>query len=263
MSDATQHARMELLLSELRLPTVRRIYQKVAKEVSTAGGDFTAFLKAVLEEEVQERRSRRIQRRIKEARFRQIKLLSELDASALPKGITMDLLNELASGEFLKNAANIIAVGNSGTGKTHACTGIGMRLCQNDQRVRAYTAAELASELEAAQENHQLHRYLKRFASWDAVFVDELGYLPVSEHGAELLFQAFSERHERGSVIVTTNLPFGEWNQVFRTERLAVAMLDRITYRAHILEMNGESFRLRSARSARKPSVKQERGESK
>jgi len=252
MSEQNLDLRLELLLKSLCLPTVKRSYRKIAKEVAAAGGDFVSYLYTLLEEEVQDRRSRRIQRRIKEARFRQVKLLSELDSKALPQGITMDLLNELAGGEYLASASNIIAIGNSGTGKTHACTGLAVEACRQEKRVRAFTAIELVSELEAAQEEHQLHRYLKRFAKWDLVFVDELGYLPVSEHGADLLFQAFSERHERGSVIVTTNLPFSDWGQVFQTERLAVAMLDRITHRAQILEMNGESYRLKSARRAQK-----------
>jgi len=253
MSDRAQEVRVELLLSTLRLPTVKRLYKKVAKEVAASGGDFVSYLLALLEEESTDRMSRRIQRRIKDARFRQTKLLSELEAEALPEGITMDLLGELASGGYLESHSNIIAIGNSGTGKTHVCTGLAVEACRQGRRVRAYTAVELVSELEEAQEAHQLHRYLKRFAKWDLVFVDELGYLPISEHGADLLFQAFSERHERGSVIVNTNLAFSEWTQVFQTERLAVAMLDRITHNAHILEMNGESYRLKSAKKRKKP----------
>ena len=253
MGSHSHEARVELLLTHLRLPTVKSLYKKIAKEVSASGGDFITYLHAVLEEESRDRGTRRIQRRIKEARFRQTKLLSELEPSGLPDGISMDLLNELASGSYVEAASNIIAIGNSGTGKTHVCTGLAVEACRQDRRVRAYTATELVSELEAAQEGHQLHRFLNRFAKWDLVFVDELGYLPISEHGADLLFQAFSERHERGSVIVTTNLPFSEWAQVFQTERLAVAMLDRITHNAHILEMNGESYRLKSAKSQRSP----------
>ena len=251
MTDQVLDARLCLLLSELKLPTMRKIYGKIATEVSQSGGDFRSFLQALLEEELKERRTRRIHRRTKEARFRQIKLLSEIEEKSLPKKISMDLLNELASGSYIDSASNIIAMGNSGTGKTHVCTGLAIAACHQDKRVRFYTAAELVSELEAAQENHQLHRFLQRFAKWDLVFVDELGYLPISEHGADLLFQAFSERHERKSIMITTNLPFSEWGQVFQTERLAVAMLDRITHNATILEMNGESFRLKSAKKQR------------
>lgn len=247
MSDAALQGRLDLLLSELKLPTVKKVYAKVAKEIAKAGGDFMAFLQALLEEEISERRTRRFQRRLKEARFRQVKLLSELDARALPKGITMEQLNELAGGGYLEEHANIIAVGNNGTGKTHVCVGIAVEACRQGKRVRFFTATELASEMEAANDSHQLHRYLRRFAAHDLVLVDELGYVPISAQGADLLFQAFSERHERGSMIVNTNLPFSEWAQVFKTERLAVALLDRVTHNARILEMNGESYRLNSA----------------
>ncbi len=247
MSNDIIDARLSLLLSDLKLSTMRKVFGKIANEVSGNGGDFRAFLQALLEEELKERRMRRISRRIKEARFRQLKLLTELEENSLPKGISPDLLNELASGGYMNNSTNIIAIGNSGTGKTHVCTGLAVAACNQGKRVRTYTAAELVSELEFAQENHQLHRFLLRFAKWDLVFIDELGYLPISEHGADLLFQACSERHERGSVMITTNLPFSDWGQVFKTERLAVAMLDRITHNATILEMNGESYRLKSA----------------
>ena len=248
MADPGTTARIELWLGELHLPSVRRDYRKVAKEVSSAGGDFLAYLHTLLEEEVRDRRSRRVQRRLKEARFPQIKRLSDLDPGELPEGITLDLLNELARGEYLESATNIIAVGSSGTGKTHVCDALGVAACEQSKRVRRYKAIELTSELEEAQEQHQLHRYLRRFGSYDLVVIDELGYMPISQHAADLLFQALSERHERGSVIVNTNLPFGEWGQVFQTERLAVALLDRITHNAQVLEMNGESYRLKSAR---------------
>ncbi len=251
MSDQAIDARIELLAKSLRLPSIRRSYRKAAREVAAAGGDFASYLHTLLEEELQERMGRRIRRRIGEARFRQVKLLSELDGDSLPGDLTMGLLNEIARGDYIDSASNIIAVGNSGTGKTHVCTGIAVEACRQGRRVRSYTAIELVSELESAQECSQLNRYLKRFAGWDLVLVDELGYLPISGHGADLLFQAFSERHERGSVIVNTNLPFSDWGQVFQTERLAVAMLDRITHRAQILEMNGESYRLKSARSGK------------
>jgi DNA replication protein DnaC len=248
VADPTLNARVELMLGQLRLPSMRRDYKKVAREVAAAGGDFLAYLHTLLDGEVADRRARRVQRRIKEARFPQIKRLCDLDPKELPAGITMDLLNELARGEYLERGANIIAVGSSGTGKSHVCDGLGYAACEQCLRVRRYKAIELASELEEAQESHQLHRYLRRFAAIDLVVIDELGYMPISQHAADLLFQALSERHERRSVILNTNLSFGEWGQVFQTERLAVALLDRITHNAHVLEMNGESYRLKSAR---------------
>jgi DNA replication protein DnaC len=251
VADAGTTARIEMWLGELHLPSIRRDYRKAAQQVAAAGGDFFAYLHALLEEEVTDRRARRVQRRIKEARFPQIKRLADLDPKELPEGITLDLLNELARGDYIERATNIIAIGSSGTGKTHVCDALGLAACEQSRRVRRYKAIELVSEMEEAQEEHQLHRWLRRFATLDVVVVDELGYMPISQHGADLLFQALSERHERGSVIVNTNLPFGEWGQVFQTERLAVALLDRITHNAHILEMNGESYRLKSARQRR------------
>jgi DNA replication protein DnaC len=240
-------ARVELLLTELKLPSIRQVHEKIAKEVASSGGDFASYLHGLLEEEVSDRRARRVQRRLKEARFRQIKTLDELDANELPKGISMQRLNELAQGEYMSTATNILALGGSGTGKTHVCTALGVAACRQGRRVRFFTAAELVSELEEAQEKHNLHRYLRRFAGLDLAIIDELGYLPIGERGADLLFQALSERHERQSIILNSNLAFDEWGSIFGTERLTVALLDRLTHRAHILEMNGPSYRLRSA----------------
>jgi DNA replication protein DnaC len=242
-------ARLDLLLAELKLPTIRRSHRKTAEDVSQAGGDYASYLCALVEEEVAERGSRRVQRRLKEARFPQTKLIAELDEKALPKGIAIAQLHELCTGTYLDEAVNVLAVGGSGTGKTHVSIGLGVEACKQGRRVRFYTATELVSALEEAQENHQLHRFLKRIGALDLLIVDELGYVPVTEQGAQLLFQAFSERHERASTILNTNLPFSDWAQVFKTERLAVAMLDRVTHRAQILEMNGESYRLRSAKA--------------
>ena len=251
MSDAATIGRIEQMLSYLRMPTMRRNFQKVSKQVSAAGGDYVTFLHAILEEEVDERRARRIERRIKGARFRQEKLLSELDVNALPKGVTIERLNELASGAYIEDAMNIIAIGNSGTGKSHVSVALGMAACHQGRRVRFFTATELTCELQEAQDQHNLHRYLRRFAKWEVVVIDELGYLPISESAAELLFQALSERHEFGSVIINSNLAFGEWAKIFKSESLAIALLDRITHRAHVLEMNGDSYRLASARRAK------------
>jgi DNA replication protein DnaC len=252
MAEAAVDARIELFLTELRMPSIRKAYRKIAKQVTQHGGDYIAFLHALLEEEVNDRRARRIDRRIQEARFPQVKELTDLQEDALPKGVSLPQVFDLARGDYLRERSNVIAIGSSGTGKTHISIGLGVEACRQCRRVRFYTASDLVSELEEAQEQHLLHRFLKRFAAWDLVVVDELGYLPLTEHGAELLFQAFSARHEHGSVIVNSNLAFNEWTQVFKTERLAVAMLDRVTHRANVLEMNGESYRLRTARSRTK-----------
>lgn len=255
MSESGVEARIEAMLSELRLPSIRRSFRKLAKEVAQAGGDYGAFLHALLEEEVCDRRARRVERRMKEARFPQVKQLQELDAKALPAGVSLQLLQELATGAYLDDATNIVAVGNSGTGKTHVSIALGVEACRQGRRVRFLTATDLVCELEEAREQHSLHRYLRRFAALDLVIIDELGYMPITQAAAELLFQALSARHERGSVIVNSNMAFGEWSQVFQSERLTVALLDRLTHRCHILEMNGESYRLSSARQRKKKAM--------
>lgn len=252
MVDRGMEGRLDILLSELKLPSVKSAYRKIATEVSKAGGDYIAYLLALAEEEIEERRGRRVKRRLKDARFRQMKLLSELDPQALPKTSSMASITSLAQGDYIEQRSNVLILGNSGTGKTLVSTGLAVAACNQGHRVRFFTATELTSELEEAQEQHQLHRYLRRLTTYGLVVIDELGYLPISTRAAELLFQALSERHERGSVIVNSNLPFDPWVDVFKTERLAVAVLDRLTHRAHILEMNGESYRLRSAKGRRR-----------
>lgn len=237
-----QH-RVEALTTELRLPTVRKMYHRLAEEVSRQGGDYEAYLMTILQEEATERAARRVDRRLKEARFPQMKLLSELDYDAEPIPPKPQLA-QLAIGGYIEQKRNIIALGSPGTGKTHVATGLAVEACRQGLRVRFYPVATLAAELQAASDEHQLHRFLNRFAKWDLVVLDELGYLPLSRTGAELLFQAISERTERGSLIITSNLPFPEWTETFHTERLTAALLDRVTYRAIILQMNGPSFRL-------------------
>jgi DNA replication protein DnaC len=234
---------IEALASELRLPTVRRLYHRLAEEVAHQGGDYEAYLLAVLREEVAEREVHRIERRIKEARFPQLKLLGDLDFSAPPMPPKAQVMS-LAEGDYINRGRNIVALGSSGTGKTHLATGLGVAACQHGLRVRFYPVVTLAAQLQAAQDEHQLHRFLARFGRWDLVILDELGYLPLGKTGGELLFQAISERHEHGSLIVTSNLPFEQWTEVFHSERLTASLLDRLTDQATILVMNGPSFRL-------------------
>lgn len=243
---AVTRQRIEALATELRLPTVRRIYRQLSQEVTREGGDYEAYLAAILAEEASDRMARRIERRIKEARFPQAKLLCELDYSAesMPPQAQV---NELASGDYIAAGTNVIAMGNSGTGKTHLVTGLGFEACRQGHRVRFFPVATLAAELQAAQDEHQLHRYLARFEKLDLVILDELGYLPLGQSGAELLFQAISVRHERGSLAITSNLPFADWAEVFHSERLTSTILDRVTHRAVILAMNGPSYRLRES----------------
>lgn len=243
MTAEAVHKRIEVLATELRLPTVRRMYARLSAEVSNQGGNYESYLAAVLQEEVSDREARRIERRLKEARFPVVKFLSDLDFSAQPMPPKAQVM-DLASCGFIRERRNILALGSQGAGKTHLATGLGVEACRQGFRVRFFTAATLAAELQAAQDDHQLHRYLNRIAGWDLIILDELGYFPLGQTAAELLFQAVSVRHERRSLIVTSNLPFDEWTEVFHSARLAVTTLDRLLHHAVILEMNGPSYRL-------------------
>jgi DNA replication protein DnaC len=158
---------------------------------------------------------------------------------------------ELARCEFVDKRDNVIALGPSGTGKTHAALGLGLAACQKGLKVRFATAAALVHELIEARDERRLQRLQKQLASQELLIIDELGFVPLSKTGAELLFEVISQRYERGSIIITSNLPFDDWTEVFGSERLTGAILDRLTHHVHILEMNGESYRLRQSRKAK------------
>ena len=192
-----------------------------------------------------------VKRRIKQARFPATKSLDSFEFKALPS-LNKMLVMELARCEYINHNENIIAVGNSGTGKTHIALGLGLAACQKGLAVGFITASALVHELMEAADEKQLLRFQKKLAKYKLLIIDELGYVPLSPSGAELLFEVFSQRYERGSTIVTSNLPFDEWTSTFGSERLTGALLDRLTHHVHILEMNGESYRLKHSRTQRK-----------
>jgi DNA replication protein DnaC len=188
-----------------------------------------------------------VERRIKEARFPAVKSLDSFDFPALPS-LNKALVLELARCEYVARRENVIAVGNSGTGKTHIALGLGLAACQRGLSVGFTTAAGLVHELIEARDEKRLLRLQCQVAGYKLLIIDELGYVPFSQTGAELLFEVFSQRYERGSTIVTSNLPFDEWTGVFASERLTGALLDRLTHHVHILEMNGDSYRLKQSK---------------
>ena len=243
----------ELLLAHhlktLKLPTFLREYDKLARQCAAEGLDHVRFLARLVELELIDRERRMIERRIKDAKFPATKSLDSFDfkvIASLNKILTM----ELARCAFVDRRENVIALGPSGTGKTHVALGLGLAACQKGLKVRFTTAAALVHELIEAADERRLQRIQKLLASQDLLIIDELGFVPLSKTGAELLFEVISQRYERGSIIITSNLPFDEWTEVFGSERLTGAILDRLTHHVHILEMNGESFRLRESRKA-------------
>ncbi len=188
-----------------------------------------------------------IERRIKAAKFPTTKSLDSFDFKVIAS-LNKALVMELARCEFVDRRENVIALGPSGTGKTHVALGLGLAACQKGMKVRFITAAALVHELIEAADDRRLQRLQKPLTSQDLLIIDELGFVPLSKTGAELLFEVISQRYERGSIIITSNLPFDEWTEVFGSDRLTGAILDRLTHHVHILEMNGESFRLRQSR---------------
>jgi DNA replication protein DnaC len=199
--------------------------------------------------ELIERERRMIERRIKEARFPTVKSLDSFDFTALPS-LNKTLVLELARCEYIARRENVIAVGNSGTGKTHIALGLGLAACQKGLSVGFTTAAALVHELIEARDEKRLLRLQRQLAGYKLLIIDERGYVPLSTTGAELLFEVFSQRYERGSTLVTSNLPFDEWTSVFGSERLTGALLDRLTHHVHILEMNGDSYQAEQAEPA-------------
>ena len=245
----------QLLLSHhlkaLRLPTFLREYDKVSKQCAAEGVDHSRYLLRLAELEVIDRERRMVERRIKQARVPTTKSLDSFEFKSLPS-LNKVMVMELARCEYINANENIIAVGNSGTGKTHIALGLGLAACQKGLAVGFVTASSLVHELLEARDDKRLLRLQKQLAKYRLLIIDELGYVPLSPSGAELLFAVFSQRYERGSTIVTSNLPFDEWTSTFGSERLTGALLDRLTHHVHILEMNGESFRLKHSCKHRK-----------
>ena len=234
-------------LKLLKLPTFLREYDKLARQCATEGVEHTGYLLRLAELELIERERRMVERRIKEAKFPAVKSLDSFDFLALPS-LNKTLVLELARSEYVLRRENVIAVGNSGTGKSHVALGLGLAACQKGLSVGFTTAAALVNELLEARDEKRLLRLQRQLAAYKLLVIDELGYVPLSQTGAELLFEVFSQRYERGSTIVTSNLPFDEWTGVFASERLTGALLDRLTHHVHILEMNGDSYRLRQSK---------------
>jgi len=249
MSEAPQLL-LQHHLKTLKLPSFLREYEKQARRCAAEGIDHVRYLQRLAELELIDREQRLIQRRIKAARFPVIKSLDAFDFKAMPS-LNKTLVLELARCAYIERHENIIALGPSGTGKTHIALGLGLAACQKGLKVGFSTAAALVHELIEARDEKRLLRLQKQLAGYNLLIIDELGFVPLSKTGAELLFETFSQRYERGSTLITSNLPFDEWTEVFGSERLTGALLDRITHHVHILEMNGDSYRLKHSKSRR------------
>jgi DNA replication protein DnaC len=238
-------------LKLLKLPTMHSECEKIAARAAQENLDHLAFLLALCELELVDRERRASERRLKAAKFPTHKTLDEFDFTAQPS-VNKPLVLELIKGEYLEKRENLLLVGASGTGKTHLSTALGIAACLQGKRVRFFRVTELITQLLEARDERLLLRFRSQLAKQHLIILDELGYVPASKVGAELLFDIISTAYERQSLVITTNLPFENWTEVLGSERLTGAALDRLTHRCHILEMTGESYRLKDARKRRR-----------
>jgi DNA replication protein DnaC len=235
---------LETQLKQLGLTSFLRNYAPFAHDAAQNQHTYSRYLLTLTEQELAQRESSRRQRRIKEAKFPLIKTLNEFDFAAIPN-LNQQKILHLAQGDYISKAEPIILLGNPGLGKTHLATALAVEACRQQQRVRFYNCAALVNELLAAQQAQRLTQFIQAAQHHHLIVLDELGFIPFNTTAAHLIFQFCSALYERVALIVTTNLKFSEWTQVFGDEKLTLALLDRLTHKAHILEFTGDSYRFR------------------
>ena len=243
-AETLEHARVRQYCKAVRMPTVGGNFVSLADQAVKENHSHIRYLEALLAMECEERDRHAITNRIREAQLPRMKALEEFDFAQAPQ-IAAAKIRELAEGGYIERREPVVLIGECGTGKSHLATGLCVAACRQKRRVRFTTAAALVNELVEAKQNNQVRRVMTRWQKYELIALDEVGYVPLADIGAEFLFQVISERTERAAIILTTNLPFSEWTTVFPNPRLCKALLDRITDRAHIIETGTESFRFR------------------
>ena len=241
---ALEHATIRQYCKSVRMPAVGANFVSLAEQAVKENHSHIRYLEALLAMECEERDRHAIENRIRDAQLPRVKTLEEFDFAQAPQ-IPAARIRQLAEGGFIERHEPVVLIGDCGTGKSHLASGLCLAACRQKRRVRFITAAALVNELVEAKQNNQIRKMMARWQKYELIALDEVGYVPLADIGAEFLFQVISERAERAAIIVTTNLPFSEWTTVFPNPRLCKALLDRITDRAHIIETGTESFRFR------------------
>ncbi|MDE3164303.1 MAG: IS21-like element helper ATPase IstB [Acidobacteriota bacterium] len=250
-TESLEHASVRQHCRAVRVPVIASNFVSLAEQAVKENHSHIRYLEALLAMESEERDRHAIQDRIRDAQLPRMKTLEEFDFGQAPR-IPAARVRELAEGGYIERSEPVVFIGECGTGKTHLATGLCVAACRQKRRVRFTTAAALVNELVEAKQNNQVRRLMARWQRYELIALDEVGYVPLADIGAEFLFQVISERAERAAIVVTTNLPFSEWTTVFPNPRLCKALLDRITDRAHIIETGTESFRFRRTVERRK-----------
>ncbi len=233
-------------LKDLNLSAMVREIEANLRQAVDSGIGYDEFLLDLTSAEIQARAGNRLKRRVREAKFPLLKPLETFDLQAAPE-LDIRVFRELTTCEYIKEHRNVIFLGSSGTGKTHMASALGLEACKNNYSTRFVTCYGLVNELVEAREERNLQRLLKRYSRYDLLILDELGYIPFSKEGAELLFQVLAERYEKGSVMITTNLGFADWTQVFADQTMTAALLDRLTHKARIINCSWQSYRLKQS----------------
>jgi DNA replication protein DnaC len=250
-TEALDHASVRQYCRAVRMPAIAANFIPLAEQAAKEQHSHIRYLEALLAMECEERDRHAIANRIRDAQLPRLKTLEDFDFSKAPQ-IPAAKIRELAEGGYIERSEPVVLIGDCGTGKSHLATGLCLAACRQKRRARFVTAAALVNELVEAKQNGQVRRLMQRWKKFDLIVLDEVGYVPLADIGAEFLFQVIAERAERAALIVTTNLPFSEWTTVFPNPRLCKALLDRVTDRAHIIETGTESFRFKRTMEAKK-----------
>ena len=251
MSEQQATVLLEHHLKALKLPTMLREYTPLAAACSQEKADYATYLLRLTERELLDRERRAADRRLRAAKLPVVKTLDTFEFASQPS-VNEAVVRELMRGQYIADRQNVLIVGNSGTGKTHLATALAFAACAQGRKVRFFTVTQLVRQLLEMREERSLQRLMSQLERQHLLILDELGYVPFTKVGAELLFEVVSRAYERLSLVVTTNLPFEKWTEVLGSERLTGALLDRLTHRVHILEANGESYRLKEAKKHQK-----------